>query len=865
MRSLSKVALFFFCVGIFFFLSSFVFVNGATALDYQLSGQEKIGEGTDLYYYTLYLQGKALPVRKLEVDLANPYVEIQAMHPRGGFNNRQTVRAMAMEQSAVAAVNADFFHLTLPAAPLSLHMERKEILSSPNYDLSWLEFGIDLNRVAHISKWLFRSELLCAGERLQLYGYNQTYRNEHGVFLYDRHWGTEVSSVFFTKPVLKVSVKDGIVFQVEHDAAAAAIPQDGFVLIAEGEGADFLLQHAAVGAGVTYELGLEPPLSLETAIGGHVVLVNEGQPVGKLPALGGRASRTAVGISADAKKVFFVTIDGTSDLAGVTMEELALLMSRLGAVRALNLDGGGSTTMVARKLGEFQPELINRPCSHVERALPNAIGIFNRAPRAAVDRLFLRGTEGLLAGAEAGYRVTGHDLHYHPLQILPEKLAWEVSDPEKAGVQNGILKGKKEGEVTLRVLYQGVAEEKKIQIYGGKDIVNLAIAPAEIRLLPGQSVPLKVKAELFNGLSLDAPPEMINWQAELGYVENGTYYAGQGEGFGTLTAEFDGCCREIPVRIGGKREPFFTFREWQTTAFYSYPAGLPGSFEVQSDPKYVYEGERSGRLQYDFGLPAGDDVMIAYGQLGSGRISMDLNNVGLSAYVYGDASGYWLRAKVLDAGGKEHYVDLAKAIDWEGWRRVQGAIEPSWPQPLILNSIYLVQEPGKRTASYPQKGTIYIDNVEMIKGLEAGDEHHKKSTLEMWINSTTYKINGKTAAMDVAPFIQSSRTFIPIRFLGEAFSAEADWTTHPETGLTEKVTLENEDVLIMLKIGSREMRILDKRVGTEEIFTLDVVPQIISGRTYLPFRAIGEKGFGAEVGFSSDPETGLVKSVWFIL
>lgn len=868
MKRFYKMAVVVLYVGAFFLLSSVLFVNGVLAVDYRLVGQEKIGEGADLYNYTLNIQGKELPARKLVVDLDNPYVEIQALHPREGFNNRQTVKAMATEQNAVAAVNADFFNLNLPAAPFGLHMEKGEILSSPTYDISWLGFGMDTDRTAHISKWLFQSEVICQGEyRHQLYGYNQTYRNENNIFLYDRYWGKEVSSVFFERPVLKVTVRNGVVTQVLDDAQPAAVPQDGFVLVAEGNGAAFLLQHATSGARVDYQLGIDPPMELETAVGGHVVLVAGGEPLSGLPSPGGsRASRTAVGINSEAKTVFFVTVDGTSSLAGVTMDELALFMSQMGADQALNLDGGGSTTMVARKLGEFKPELVSQPYYKAERSLPNAIGIFNRAPQVAAARLFLQGAEGLLVGTEADYQVTGHDLHYHPLQVGSEDLVWEVSAPELAEVQNGTLRGQKGGDVTLRVSYQGVTEEKKVRIYGGEDVVDLVVTPAEVCLLPGQKVPLNAEVKLFNGLTLKAPPEMIDWKADLGYLQDQIYNAGEEEGFGILIAEFDGHSKEIPIRIGGKREPFFTFREWQTTTFRSHPEGLSGSFEIETDPKYIYEGERSGRLQYDFSSPA-EGVLIAYGQLGSGQISMGVNNVGISAQVYGDGSGYWLRAEIISADGKKCYVDLAKAVDWIGWRRVQGDLDPSWPQPLILSSIYLVREPEKKAVSYPRTGTIYLDNVEMIKKLEAGDEllpvGEQHPTLEMWINSTEYKIGGKAATMDVAPFIQNGRTFVPVRFLGEAFSAAADWSSHPETGRTEEVTLESEEILLKMKIGAYEMTVQNKATGTTETFSLDVAPQIVNNRTYLPFRAIGEKGFGAEVGYRSDPNTGRVESVWF--
>lgn len=72
--------------------------------------------------------------------------------------------------------------------------------------------------------------------------------------------------------------------------------------------------------------------------------------------------RTAIGISADRKRAWIVVVDGRqkgySD--GVTLEALSTLFLELGASDAINLDGGGSSTMVVA--GEDgTPQVINRP------------------------------------------------------------------------------------------------------------------------------------------------------------------------------------------------------------------------------------------------------------------------------------------------------------------------------------------------------------------------------------------------------------------------------------------------------------------------------------------------------------------------
>ena len=60
------------------------------------------------------------------------------------------------------------------------------------------------------------------------------------------------------------------------------------------------------------------------------------------------APRTAVGLDKIGQKLWLVVVDGrqTGYSEGVTLYELAQIMQSLGAVTALNLDGGGSSTMV---------------------------------------------------------------------------------------------------------------------------------------------------------------------------------------------------------------------------------------------------------------------------------------------------------------------------------------------------------------------------------------------------------------------------------------------------------------------------------------------------------------------------------------
>ena len=87
--------------------------------------------------------------------------------------------------------------------------------------------------------------------------------------------------------------------------------------------------------------------------------------------------RTAVGFNQDSTKLLLVTVDGRQPghSIGMSLSELANFMLRLGCFQAINLDGGGSTTMLVGT------RVVNRPSdASGERAVANALLVISTAP-----------------------------------------------------------------------------------------------------------------------------------------------------------------------------------------------------------------------------------------------------------------------------------------------------------------------------------------------------------------------------------------------------------------------------------------------------------------------------------------------------
>ncbi len=93
--------------------------------------------------------------------------------------------------------------------------------------------------------------------------------------------------------------------------------------------------------------------------------------------------RTAIGYSRNGRYLYLVVVDGRQAFysEGMTLRELADWMISRGAQYAMNLDGGGSSTMVVQDR-DGRPRLLNSPIDNYlpgrERPVANHLGIFLR-------------------------------------------------------------------------------------------------------------------------------------------------------------------------------------------------------------------------------------------------------------------------------------------------------------------------------------------------------------------------------------------------------------------------------------------------------------------------------------------------------
>lgn len=286
-------------------------------------------------------------------------------------------KMLARTKHAVAGVNGDFFDIGDTGAPLGVGRDRQRgPLNGPR--AGWNNaFYFDKHDHPQIGV-LPMMPLVKERPKLVLTNVNSPSVRPGGVGAYNRQWGL-TSGYRITdgqsRDVRMVLIREGKVIQ-NRAKLPSGTKINGVMLVGRGAGAKALASfRPGTAAHVRWRLEGTPRM----AITGNAFLVRGG----KIKAVDDREMhpRTAIGIDRDAKTLLFLVVDGRQKFSrGYTMVELAKKMIELGAEEALNLDGGGSSTMMAKGRGGLL-KVINRPSDGFQRSVANGIEITYKKPR----------------------------------------------------------------------------------------------------------------------------------------------------------------------------------------------------------------------------------------------------------------------------------------------------------------------------------------------------------------------------------------------------------------------------------------------------------------------------------------------------
>ncbi len=281
-----------------------------------------------------------------------------------------TVSKAALKHNAIAAVNGGFFYSS--GDPVGLLMIDGKVLSEPSFKRTCLGWNKTMNIIVSGKPSWYGYVVLLNGRKIRLDGINRKPRKNE-VILFTPDFGKRCVS---GKNMLEIVIRGQKVVFVRK-GRNGYIPKDGFVLVLSGLKRS-IVKVLSKGKRVKLNIGLFDLKdkrwgSVEYALqGGPCIIkgdmvynVNEGFSPYLLYL---KHPRTAVGIDHNGRFIFLV-VDGRDPYhsIGVSIYDLAKLMKDLGSIWALNLDGGGSSTLYANGF------VWNSPSDGKERKISYAI------------------------------------------------------------------------------------------------------------------------------------------------------------------------------------------------------------------------------------------------------------------------------------------------------------------------------------------------------------------------------------------------------------------------------------------------------------------------------------------------------------
>ena len=686
-------------------------------------------------------------VHLLEIDTDNPMITFEASISNDRVAGLETTSSQANRRSAdghraVAAINGDFWGER--QAPIGLHVQNGELITSPL--AARPTFGVEADGDPVIGAPVVTGTARAhGGATYPIARVNQT-RAAGQLVLYTTRFdtstrtdasGAEVVLSGVALPIKPNGTYSGTVGQVRVGAGDTPIGSGEVVLSGTGAAAGFLTA-LSPGDQVTFALSISAGWgNVANAVGGGQYIVRNGA-VSISPHDPGFADvthpRTAIGITAGGD-VLMATVDGRQPgySVGVRLDELGEVLRARGAVTAINLDGGGSTTMAVRRPGDKDVTPVNRGSDGFERAVSNSLLVLSSAPTGplAIANV-LPPNAAVLIGSHIDYSVRGQDAAYNPVAVAPEDIHWSVEGAAATIDAAGRLTAITSGKSMVTATIGEVSGRTRVRVVNALSAIEVQPNPAMVPFGATQAFTILGRDGDRTDVRVDASRVAWSVVGPIGAIDgNGVLSAAETPGTGSIVASAGGATGRARVDVGGRApeiiEDFEDISDMRALA-----ARATASLTSAMRPDPVRFGTRSTRLGYNFTMSA-PGTSAAYA-VHSPLREIDGRPSRIGIWLYGDGSRHWVRGNYRDGDNTQRTIDFTLSptpvpvtrddcgqrrggIDWIGWRYLEAPIPLDAVLPLKWERIYIVET----SDLCDDASAIYLDDLRAVYSDTAED------------------------------------------------------------------------------------------------------------------------------------------------
>ena len=378
----------------------FVFICGHLWLIFfcfSISAQEfkTIQDGIEYAEMTPEINNLPVKMNLLRLDLTK--VRLDVVHAMDAAIGTETTSSIAMRHGAIAAINAGFFRLDKSIfagdAAGVLQIDGRLLSESVNNRIALFISNKPKQTEVNFAHLNINDLFIIKKKDFYFSGINRQRKADELIKFTSYFRPTTLTE----NSGLEIVVRNGKIVEINDAKGDSPIPKDGFIISASGKMREQILPFVKVGRKIKFRTVVKfeakesfpntesrrTSITYSTAediTNGVPQLIRNGkteitwqQEKSSKAFVETKHPRTAVAKLKDGK-FLMVTVDGRSEESGgIGLQNLAEILLEFGATDAMNLDGGGSTTMFAGG------KVLNKPSDKEgERKVSDAILVFPR-------------------------------------------------------------------------------------------------------------------------------------------------------------------------------------------------------------------------------------------------------------------------------------------------------------------------------------------------------------------------------------------------------------------------------------------------------------------------------------------------------